>query len=269
MDRRPDNENKKMAVRKEYKKNDLVTVTIEDMGHDGEGLGKIEGYPLFIKDAVIGDVVEASIMKTKKNYGYAKLRKVVTPSSFRVTPRCVFHRQCGGCQLQALRYDRQLVFKQNKIRNNLIRLGGFTPEMIDQVMEPIVGMDESINVINEARNEAINEARNETINEARNETINKAKNETINKVRNEMINEAMYKTVGEGAYRYRNKAQFPVGTDKEGQPVVGFYAGRTHDIIANTDCCLGVTENRDILEIILAYMKKIRLLHMTKGPERD
>ena len=57
-------------------------------------------------------------------------------------------------------------------------------------------------------------------------------------------------------FRYRNKAQFPFGTDKEGNPVTGFYAGRTHDIIANTECILGVEQNREILEIILQYMKE-------------
>ena len=57
----------------EYKKNDLLTVTIEDMGHDGEGIGKVDGYTVFVKDTVIGDKVQAKIMKAKKNYGYARL----------------------------------------------------------------------------------------------------------------------------------------------------------------------------------------------------
>lgn len=87
----------------EFKKNDIVTVTIEDIGNDGEGIGKTEGYTLFVKDAVIGDVVEARITKCKKNYGYARVEKVVTPSSFRVEPKCAFHRQCGGCQISPAR----------------------------------------------------------------------------------------------------------------------------------------------------------------------
>lgn len=69
----------------EYKKNDILTVTIEDMGSDGEGIGKVDGYTLFIKDAVIGDVVICKIMKAKKNYAYAKLEKVTEPSVSRVT----------------------------------------------------------------------------------------------------------------------------------------------------------------------------------------
>ncbi len=183
----------------EYKKNDVVRVTIEDIGTEGEGIGKIDGFTLFIKDAVVGDEVEAKILKAKKNYAYARLEKVLTPSPFRVEPRCAYHRQCGGCQIQALSYEKQLEFKQNKVRNNLLRIGGFAPECLEAVMEPIVGMD--------------------------------------------------------APYHYRNKAQYPVGTDRDGRIVTGFYAGRTHSIIANTECYLGVPENKVILEAVLDYME--------------
>ena len=70
----------------EFKKNDIVTVKIEDMSHDGSGIGKADGYTLFIKDAVIGDEVEAKIMKTKKNYGFARLINVLVPSPDRTNP---------------------------------------------------------------------------------------------------------------------------------------------------------------------------------------
>ena len=108
----------------EYKKNDLLTVTIEDMGHDGEGIGKVDGYTVFVKDTVIGDKVQAKIMKAKKNYGYARLVEIMEPSKDRVEPRCAYARQCGGCQIQALSYEKQLAYKQQKIENNLIRIGG-------------------------------------------------------------------------------------------------------------------------------------------------
>lgn len=184
-------------------KNDIVTVEITDIGVSGEGIGHVDGYTLFIKDAVIGDVVEAKVMKAKKNYGYARLMKVITPSEYRVEPKCAFARRCGGCQIQEMSYDRQLVFKDQKIRGNLERIGGFTKDQIDTVMQPVVGM--------------------------------------------------------EHPFGYRNKAQFPFGADKEGNPITGFYAGRTHDIIANTDCALGVEQNREILEIILQYMRENKI----------
>ena len=187
----------------EYQKNDLLTVTIEDMGTEGEGIGKVDGFTLFVKDAVIGDTVQVKIMKSKKHYAYARLEKVITPSSFRTQPKCQYYRQCGGCQIQSLNYEKQLEFKQSKVRNNLIRIGGFDETFIDSIMEPIVGMEEP--------------------------------------------------------YYYRNKAQYPVGTDKEGNVITGFYAGRTHSIIANTNCHLGVPENETILNLILAYMKRNRI----------
>lgn len=184
-------------------KNDIVLATIEDVGVDGEGIGKVDGYIVFIKDAVIGDVVEAKIMKAKKNYGYARLMNIITPSPYRVKAKCSFARKCGGCQIQEMSYEKQLEFKSNKIKGNLERIGGFSDELLDAVMEPIVGMEQP--------------------------------------------------------FYYRNKAQFPFGTDKEGNPITGFYAGRTHDIIANTDCVLGVPENKKILEVILAFMKKYKI----------
>ena len=180
-------------------KNETAVIEITDIGVNGEGIGKIDGYTLFVKDAVIGDKVEVKVMKAKKNYGYARLMRVIEPSADRVEPRCAFARKCGGCQIQEMSYERQLAFKEQKVRGNLERLGGFDREMLDQVMEPIRGMD--------------------------------------------------------NPFGYRNKAQFPFGADKEGNPVTGFYAGRTHDIIANTDCALGVPVNQEILEIILDFMK--------------
>ena len=81
------------------KKDDVIEVKIEDMGVDGEGIGKADGITLFIKDAVIGDVVQAKIMKMKKSYGYARLLEVLTPSPYRVEPKCPVSRPCGGCQL--------------------------------------------------------------------------------------------------------------------------------------------------------------------------
>ena len=183
----------------EFRKNDLVTLEIEDCGIDGEGIGKADGFTVFVKDAVIGDTVTAKIIKAKKNYGYGRLMEVLKPSPYRVKPKCEFARQCGGCQLQALSYDQQLVFKTNKVKGHLERIGGFT----DIPMEPIIGMDE--------------------------------------------------------LFHYRNKAQFPVGRNKEGKIVTGFYAGRTHNIIENRDCALGVAENKEVLDRVIAHMEKYEI----------
>ena len=96
----------------DYRKNQQVTVKIEDIGINGEGIGHISGYTLFVKDAIVGDLVEASLTKVKKTYAYARLVRVIEPSKDRITPPCKIYRQCGGCQIQALSYAAQLAFKQ-------------------------------------------------------------------------------------------------------------------------------------------------------------
>ena len=183
------------------KKNDLFEIEITDMSASGEGIGHYEGMTFFIKDAIIGDAILARATKLKSSYGYARVEEVRTPSPFRITPPCPLHRRCGGCQIQAMAYPAQLQYKQNKVRENLIRIGGFTEEQLDAVMEPPVGMDTS-------------------------------------------------------PYRYRNKAQFPVGTDSHGNIVMGFYAAHSHDIIPVDDCLLGVEINQPILAIIKAWMQQ-------------
>ena len=189
-------------------KNELVKVKIEDIGVGGEGIGKVDGYTLFIKDTIIGDVVEAKVMKAKKNYGYARLMNVLTPSEDRVEKVvCPMARKCGGCQIQEMKYPAQLAFKESKVRGNLERIGEVPGELLDQIMHPVVGMDEE----------------------------------------------------GMQPFRYRNKAQFPIGTDKDGRVTAGFYAGRTHSIIGNTDCVLGVEVNEEILNCILDFMEEFEI----------
>ena len=183
----------------EYRKNDIVTLEIVDCGTDGEGIGKADGFTVFVKDAVIGDTVTAKIMKAKKNYGYGRLMEILKPSPYRVEPICPSARQCGGCQLQAVSYEEQKAFKEKKLRGHLERIGGFK----ELPMEPLIGMDEP--------------------------------------------------------YHYRNKAQFPVGRNKEGRIVTGFYAGRTHAIIENRDCALGIPQNKEVLDRVIAHMEKYNI----------
>ena len=182
------------------KKNDIFELEITDMGTDGEGIGHYDGMTFFVKDALIGDVITARATKLKKNYGYARVEEIKTPSTFRIEPKCALHKRCGGCQIQALSYEKQLEFKNDKVRNNLMRIGGFSEDELSAKMAPPVGIDDP--------------------------------------------------------YRYRNKAQFPVGRDKDGNIITGFYASRSHNIIPVDDCMLGVPVNKEILDIIKAWMNE-------------
>ena len=186
------------------KKNDSIELEIVDLSADGSGVGKTtkacskenNAMTFFVKDALVGDKITAKIIKMKKTYGYAKLLEIIEPSPDRTEPLCPIHKQCGGCQIQALSYEKQLEYKQNKIQNNLMRIGGIDISQIP--MEPVIGMRH--------------------------------------------------------AFRYRNKAQFPIGRDKNGNLAAGFYAARTHVIIPMEDCYLGVPHNRDIIAHILKWM---------------
>ena len=115
-------------------KNQDYVVTIEDMTVEGEGIGKVDGFPLFVKDTVIGDVARVKAIKVKKNYGYGRLMEVGSPSADRVEAACPVARQCGGCTLQAMSYKAQLEFKRRKIEGNLRRIGGFTDLKVNEVM---------------------------------------------------------------------------------------------------------------------------------------
>ena len=119
-----------------FKKNDVLEIEITDQGTTGEGIGKVSGYTLFVKDTVIGDVAKVKVMKAKKNYAFARLVEIVKPSKYRVEPLCPVAKSCGGCQLQAMNYQQQLKFKQEKVFNNIRRIGGVE----DFVMKPIMGM---------------------------------------------------------------------------------------------------------------------------------
>ncbi len=193
-------------------KNQIVTVTIEDMSSEGEGIGKADGFPLFVKDTVVGDVARVKVIKWKKTYGYGRLLELITPSPDRVEQKCPIARACGGCQLQSMRYEKQLEFKQRKVWNNLKRIGTLPVEL--------VGCD--------------------------------------GEVPDGHI--PVYPTIGmENPWRYRNKAQLPIGLDKNGHLVAGFYAGRTHCIVPQEDCLIANELNRDILKLVLEFMEEFHI----------
>lgn len=186
-------------MKESLKKNDLVTLSITDLGSSGEGIGKVDGFTLFVKDALIGDTVQAKIIKMKKSYGYGRLMEILKPSPYRTEARCPQARACGGCQIQPLAYENQLIYKENKVRELLERVG----KIGEYRMEPIIGMEEP--------------------------------------------------------WYYRNKAQFPVGQNKEGDIVAGFYAGRTHSIVPVDECFIQHPMNRQLMNIVKKWMKDYKV----------
>lgn len=191
------------------RKNEIYDIEITDMGNDGEGIGHVAepdlkrgsgseadcakpGFTVFVKDAVIGDIVRVKIVKAKKNYAYGRLVQVLTASSYRVEPACENAARCGGCTLMHMSYERQLAYKWNKVKSCLERIGGVADA--GGKLEPVYGMDKP--------------------------------------------------------YYYRNKMQFPVDTDREGNVRIGFYAGRTHSIIDLKHCVIGHPVNTYVIRYV-------------------
>lgn len=128
------------------KKNDRITVLIEDLTHDGAGVAKVDGYPLFVQGGLPNETAEIHVLKTLKNYGFAKIAKIVEPSPDRVQAPCPVFDQCGGCQLQHFSYEGQLKWKQKMVENAMKRLG-----KLEVVVHPTKGMEDPWNYRNKAQ----------------------------------------------------------------------------------------------------------------------
>lgn len=120
-----------------YKKNEIIEIEIIDLGENGEGIGKVDGFTLFVHGGIPGDIVKAKIIKVKKQYAIAKVLEVLTASPFRVIPDCPYL-QCGGCQTQMIDYKAQLDIKKQLVASTLKRIGGLS----DVIVNDVIGMDE-------------------------------------------------------------------------------------------------------------------------------
>lgn len=185
----------------EWKKNDEIVVKIDNLGNNGEGIGHVDGYALFVKEALPGETVRVRLMKLKKNYGFARLLEILEPSPQRTEPPCPSARACGGCTLQHLSYEGQLHFKEKKVKDCLTRIGGVDLSKVEWL--PVLGMSEPWN--------------------------------------------------------YRNKAQFPVRQDKNGNPVTGFFAGRSHTLIPVQECAIQHPVINRVVNLVLNFMRKYHI----------
>lgn len=132
----------------EYQKNQEVEVVVNALGNEGEGVGHTQdGYTVFVKDALPGDVIRAKLMKCKKQYAFGRLVEILTPSKDRVEAVCEKARVCGGCQIQEIAYEKQLEFKADKVKGNLVRIGGVK----NPPMESIIGMEDPWRYRNKAQ----------------------------------------------------------------------------------------------------------------------
>ncbi|EUJ29187.1 RNA methyltransferase [Listeria floridensis FSL S10-1187] len=117
-------------------KNQQLEVVIEDLTHDGSGVAKIDGYPLFIPNTLVGERALVKVVKLNKKFGFGRLVSLLEESKNRVEPPCEVYAKCGGCQLQHLSYEGQLGFKQRQVEQVMQRIGKLDVEVL-----PVIGME--------------------------------------------------------------------------------------------------------------------------------
>jgi len=213
-------------------KNDLITLEITDLTEEGQGVGKKDGLVFFVKDSVMGDRVEARILKVKKNYAYAKVENLLEASPHRIAPLCPVAGKCGGCQLQHLSYEKELAWKEDRIAQSLIRIAGLSPEEVERKKEGILG-----GVLSRYRNKAQYPVQSRK--EIRSGGATSVSDWKV-----------------DGKWPGKNKIE---AKEKSSDLNMGFYGFHSHRIIETEDCLINSAENPLILECIKEWAKEYKI----------
>ena len=213
-------------------KNDLIMLEITDLTEEGQGVGKKDGLVFFVKDSVMGDWVEARILKVKKNYAYAKVEKLLEASPYRITPLCPVAGKCGGCQLQHLSYEKELSWKEDRIAQSLIRIAGLSPEEVESKKEGILG-----GVLSRYRNKAQYPVQSRK--EIRSGGATSVSDWKV-----------------DGKWPGKNKIE---AKEKSSDLSMGFYGFHSHRIIETKDCLINSAENPLILNCIKDWAREYKI----------
>lgn len=111
-------------------KNKEYILDIINIGYEGEGVAKVDGYPIFIEGAILGEKVKVLIVKAKKSYAYGKILEILEPSKDRVEPKCKIYKRCGGCSIQHMNYKKQLDYKFERVKDCITKIGGLSSELV-------------------------------------------------------------------------------------------------------------------------------------------
>ena len=231
---------------KSYKKNDLVILEIMDLTEEGQGVGKKDGLVFFVKDSVMGDVVEARILKVKKNYAYAKVEELLKPSPCRIAPLCPVAGKCGGCQLQHLSYEKELAWKEDRIAQSLIRIAGIPEEEVHAKGEGILG-----GKTERYRNKAQYPVQNGK--ELHVETEQIGENSILDR------KEKTAKNCIEDGKREGHINSMSVVREELSGLKMGFYGFHSHRIIETEDCLINSAENPLILNCIKEWAREYQI----------
>lgn len=174
-------------------KNDIIRGVVEAIGAGGEGIIRHEGVTFFVPACLPGEKVRFKVFKVKGNVGYGKVEEIFTPAEERVRPKCPVFLKCGGCALQHLSYDAQLLHKSKVVKEALRKIGGICRGVPTAIKSDF-------------------------------------------------------------PYAYRNKLQMPVGVDKDGNTVFGFYAEHSHRIVPVSACAIHPEWAETLVSIIKRYV---------------
>ncbi|WP_431785575.1 23S rRNA (uracil(1939)-C(5))-methyltransferase RlmD [Paenibacillus lactis] len=258
-------------------KNDEVILEIIGMTHEGEGVGRVEGYTLFVQGALPGEKVRAKVLKTKKQYGYAKLLELVERSQHRIAPPCPIYDQCGGCQLQHMDYTAQLEWKRQLVIDNLERIGklrvareGSREEGASPAAGDLSGQADAA-----AASQDASDREAQVSSDHRNNSTGLHQEPGVGINGTGLHDEPGADIIGTGLHqepeagiivrstlgmnepwRYRNKSQVPIGVT-EGGLIGGFYARGSHRIVDMETCLIQHEQNDEVVRRVKAIGRRL------------
>ena len=179
-------------------KNKEYIVEIIDNGFQGEGIAKIEGFTIFIPNAIKGEKAKILIVKVLTSHAFGKIIEVIEPSKFRIESDCATYKRCGGCSLRHIKYEETLKMKQNAVQS-----------LVNKTLKTKIQVQETLGM--------------------------------------------------ENPYHYRNKAQYPIGINKEAKPVLGVFANRTHEIIPIHKCLIQNEQTEKLAKFVFDFIVKNKI----------
>jgi len=177
----------------QVEKNKEYIVDIIDNGFQGEGIAKIDGFTIFIPNAIKGEKIKILIVKVLASHAFGKIIEIIKPSDYREESDCITYKRCGGCSLRHIKYNETLKIKQNAVQS-----------LVNKTLENKLKVEETLGM--------------------------------------------------DKPYHYRNKAQYPIGLNKEGKPVIGVFANRTHEIIPIETCYIQNKQSEEIAKYIFNFL---------------
>ena len=177
----------------QVEKNKEYIVDIIDNGFQGEGIAKIDGFTIFIPNAIKGEKVKILIVKVLASHAFGKIIEIIKQSDYREESDCKTYKRCGGCSLRHIKYNETLKIKQNAVQS-----------LVNKTLENKLKVEETLGM--------------------------------------------------DKPYHYRNKAQYPIGLNKEGKPVIGVFANRTHEIIPIETCYIQNKQSEEIAKYIFNFL---------------